>query len=324
VARLDAPAESSDVDDSLTLLYLCCHPSLTPPSAIALTLRAVGGLTTAQIARAFLVPEATMAQRISRAKATIRAAGARFLAPEPAERAGRTGVVLHVLYLLFNEGYAASSGAALQRVDLSTEAVRLTRLAVGLLPEDAEAAGLLALMLLTDARRPARTDAQGLPIRLEAQDRGRWDQSLIREGTALLDSVIVGGRPGPYQVQAAIAAVHDRATRPEDTDWPQILALHGLLEGMTGSPVVTLSRAVAAGEADGPAAGLGILETVGEPLRSGHRYAAVRAHLLARSGDLAAAAEAYRMAARLATNLAEQRALIREAARLHARAPGVP
>jgi predicted RNA polymerase sigma factor len=311
----DAPVE----DDTLIVLFMCCHPALTPPSAIALTLRAVGGLTTAQVARAFLVPEATMAQRISRAKATIKASGVPFAMPSADEQAGRLRSVLHVLYLIFNEGYATSAGPELQQVELSAEAIRLARILHGALPDDPEVGGLLALMLLTDARRQARTDANGEPIALPDQDRGIWDQSLIAEGVALLDAAIARGRVGEYQIQAAIAAIHDRSPRPEDTDWPQILALYGLLEQVTGSPVVTLNRAVAAAMVHGPEAGLAVVDGVAGRLTGSHRVDVVRAHLLEMAGDDAAAVAHYQRAAAQATNLSEQRYLATRAARLRDR-----
>ena len=307
------------MDDTLLLLFMCCHPALTAASAIALTLRAVGGLATAQIANAFLVPEATMAQRISRAKAAIRASGVPFAMPSPEERSDRLRSVLHVLYLIFNEGYASSVGAELQRVELSTEAIRLTRIVHAGLPDDPEVAGLLALMLLDDARRPARTDANGELIPLPDQDRTRWDRASIAEGVAILDQAIGMGRVGEYQIQASIAAVHDRTARAEETDWRQILALYGLLEQVTGNPVVTLNRAVAAAMADGPAAGLAILDGVGDRLAGSHRVDSVRGHLLEMAGDDQAAIHLYRRAAQRTTNLPEQRYLATRAARLRAR-----
>ena len=267
------------------VLFLCCHPALTPASAIALTLRAVGGLTTAEMANAFLVPEATMAQRISRAKGRIVASGVPFRMPTAAERPARIGSVLHVLYLIFNEGYASSTGPELHRTDLSEEAIRLGRMVQRMLPDDPEAAGLLALMVLIDARRPARTDANGDLVPLAEQDRTLWDRGRIAEGTALLDRAIGSGRVGEYQIQAAIAAIHDRTPRAEETDWPQILALYGLLEQMTGNPVVTLNRAVAAAMADGPAAGLAVLATVEDRLAGHYRLDAVRGHLLEMAGN---------------------------------------
>jgi len=312
-----APTEPADRDDTLTVLFLCCHPALTPASAIPLTLRAVGGLTTAEIANAFLVSEATMAQRIARAKQRIRASGVPFRLPTSEEQPERLRTVLHVLYLIFNEGYAGSTGADVHRTELSAEAIRLTRLVQRGLPDDAEAAGLLALMLLLDARRPARTDAAGGLIPLGRQDRTLWDRAFITEGIALLDDAIGKGTVGEYQLQAAIAAVHDRAEHADKTDWPQILALYGLLEQLAGNPVVTLNKAVAAAMADGPSAGLALLETVDERLAGHYRLDAVRAHLLELAGDKAAALEHYRAAAGRTTNLAEQRYLATQAARLH-------
>jgi predicted RNA polymerase sigma factor len=284
-----------------------------------LTLRAVGGLTTAEIARAFLVPEATMAQRISRAKTTIRASRVSFRLPSSEEQPGALRSVLHVLYLLFNEGYASSIGRDLQRVDLSNEAIRLATVMHDQLPDDPEVSGLLALMLLIDARRPARTNAEGELILLAEQDRTLWDRSLIARGTALLNSAVAKGRVGEYQLQAAIAAIHDRAERASDTDWRQILALYALLERMTSNPVVTLNRAVAAAMADGPSAGLAVLDEMDGALAGHHRLEAVRAHLLEMAGDTDAALEHYRTAAKLATNLPEQRYLATRAARLRSR-----
>jgi RNA polymerase sigma factor (sigma-70 family) len=311
----DLPAAS---DDTLTLLFLCCHPALSPPSQVALTLRAVGGLTTAQVARAFLVPEATMAQRISRAKQRIKAAGARFAMPPPAERAERLQVVLQVLYLIFNEGYAASSGPDLQRADLTSEAIRLARELHRLLPGDGEVAGLLSLMLLTDARRPARTRPDGSLVPLAEQDRSRWDAGAIAEGVALVTGTLARAPLGPYQLQAAIAAVHDEAARAEDTDWPQILVLYELLERVAPSPVVTLNQAVAVAMVRGPRAGLELLATLDgdDRLAGHHRLDAVRAHLLELAGDREAARVHYRAAARATTSLPEQRYLESRAARL--------
>jgi RNA polymerase sigma factor (sigma-70 family) len=315
--REPPPAEVADRDDTLTVLFMCCHPALTPASAITLTLRAVGGLTTAEIANAFLVSEATMAQRIARAKQRVKASGVPFRLPTAEEQPARLRTVLHVLYLIFNEGYAASTGADVHRTELSAEAIRLTRLVQRTLPDDAEVAGLLALMLFLDARRPARTDAAGDLVPLAKQDRTLWDRELIAEGVALLDCAIGKGTVGEYQLQAAIAAVHDRAVRADETDWPQILALYGLLEQLTGNPVVTLNKAVAAAMADGPSAGLALLETVDERLAGHYRLDAVRAHLLELAGDKEAALEHYRAAAGRTTNLAEQRYLATQAARLH-------
>jgi RNA polymerase sigma factor (sigma-70 family) len=322
VAASREPADGPPVpdrDDSLLLLFLCCHPALTPPSAIPLTLRAVGGLTTAEIARAFLVPEATMAQRISRAKQRINASGAPFVLPTGGEWAERLRSVLHVLYLLFNEGYAASSGTQVARSELSTEAIRLTRLVHASLPDDPEVAGLLALMLLNEARRPARTGPGGELVPLEEQDRSRWDRALIAEGVALVSAALPKGAVGEYQVQAAIAAVHDEAESADATDWPQILALYGLLERMTGNPMVTLNRAVAVAMVDGPAAGLAVIDGLDERLAGHHRLDAVRAHLLEMDGDREAAVEHYRTAAGRTTSVAERQYLLTRAARLTAR-----
>jgi predicted RNA polymerase sigma factor len=317
LAAREEPA-APEADDTLTLLFMCCHPALSAPSQIALTLRAVGGLTTAEIAGAFLVPEATMAQRISRAKQSIKAAGAEFgLPPEP-ERDERLRVVLHVLYLIFNEGYTATSGPDLQRADLTREAIRLVRQLERLLPEDGEVAGLLALMLLTDARRPARSRPDGALVPLAEQDRSRWDAGAIREGVALVEQTLASARLGPYQLQAAIAAVHAEAPRAEDTDWPQIVALYDLLERLGPNPMVTLNHAVALAMVRGPQAGLDLLATLDgdERMARHHRLPAVRAHLLEMAGELDPAREAYREAARRTTSLPEQRYLEARAARL--------
>ncbi|MFJ6621602.1 RNA polymerase sigma factor [Kitasatospora sp. NPDC091335] len=300
-------------DDSLALLFLCCHPALSVPSRIALTLRAVGGLTTAQIAAAFLVPEATMAQRISRAKQTLRtAAGGRLSPPEGESGAARAAEVRHVLYLVFNEGYTTSGGEELTAPRLSVEAIRLTRLLRRLTPGDAETAGLLALMLLTDARRAARTGAHGALVPLEEQDRGRWDRELLDEGLELIASVLPRGRVGPYQVQAAIAAVHSEAATARETDWPQVLALYDLLLRFDANPVVALNRAVAVAMVHGPPAGLALVEELAADRRLArhHRLLAVRAHLLDRLGsDPAAAARAYREAAARTASAPERRHL---------------
>ena len=312
-------------DDTLTLLILCCHPALSPASQLALTLRAVGGLTTAQIASAFLVPEATMAQRISRAKQSIRAAGVGFEMPPEPERGERLRVVLHVLYLIFNEGYIASSGPDLQRGELTREAIRLTRAVHALLPDDGEVAGLLALMLLTDARRAARTRPDGTLIALADQDRSLWNRAYVEEGTALITDALAHATLGPYQLQAAIAAVHDEAPRAQDTDWPQILALYELLARVAPNPVVTLNHAVAVAMVHGPRAGLELLATLDadERVADHHRLDAVRAHLLEMAGDHAAARAGYRTAARRTTSLPEQRYLEARAARLDGGAPPV-
>ena len=312
-------------DDTLTLLFLCCHPALSAPSQIALTLRAVGGLTTAEIARAFLVPEATMAQRISRAKKSILDAGATFAMPPPEQRPQRLAAVLQVLYLMFNEGYTATSGPDLQRHDLTADAVRLTRLLHALLPEDAEAAGLLALLLLTDARREARTAPDGRLVPLDEQDRTRWDRGLIDEGTGLITKTLAGTTDlGPYQLQAAIAAVHDEARQVEDTDWPQILALYQLLERVAANPVVTLNRAVALSMVDGPRAGLDLLDelTRDDRMARNHRLHAVRAHLLELAGEPGPALDSYLAAARLTTSLPERRYLEDRAAALRGASSG--
>jgi len=317
VSSQELPAhETVDEDDTLTLLFMCCHPALTPASAIALTLRAVGGLTTAEIASAFLVDESTMAQRISRAKRSIEASGEPFQLPQPDERPARLRMVLHVLYLIFNEGYTSSAGAELHRAELSDEAIRMARLTHRLLPGDGEVAGLLALMLLIDARRPARMTADGELVPLGEQDRSLWDRAQIDEGTAILDAAM--GQPplGEYRIQAAIAAVHDRAASAGETDWTQILALYGLLEELTDNPVVRLNRAVAVAMAEGPSAGLVVLDSVDEQLAGHYRLDAVRAHLLEMTGDTEGAVEHYRAAAGRTTSLPEQRYLAMKAARL--------
>jgi RNA polymerase sigma factor (sigma-70 family) len=310
----------ADRDDTLLLLFMCCHPALTEPSAIALTLRAVGGLTTAEIAKAFLVPEATMAQRISRAKQRLKASEVPLrMADGEAGWAPRLRPVLQVLYLIFNEGYTSSGGPDLHRVTLSREAIRLARLVHRLLPGDGEAAGLLALMLLTDARRPARADPAGELIPLAEQDRSRWDQRLIAEGIALMAAALARGEIGEYQLQAAIAGVHDQAARVQDTDWAQILALYGLLERMTGNPMVSLNRAIAAAMVHGPSTGLNLLDALEDRLAGHYRLDAVRAHLLEMAGDTRAAAAHYRAAAGRTTSIPEQHYLAIRAARLHER-----
>jgi RNA polymerase sigma factor (sigma-70 family) len=307
---------ASTHDDTLVLMFMCCHPSLAPGSAIPLTLRAVGGLSTREIAKAFLVPEATMAQRISRAKAKIKASNEPFALPSAADRAERMRSVLHVVYLLFNEGYATSDGPDLGRADLSGEAIRLTRLVHFALPDDPEVTGLLALMLLTDARRPARTRTDGELVPLAEQDRTLWHRGLIAEGVGLITDALQRGQVGEYQVQAAIAAVHDQAARHGDTDWADILSLYGLLERMTGNPMVSLNRAVATAMVNGPAAGLAMLDDVGERLGDHHRLHAVRAHLLELAGDTKSAIVEFRAAAARTANLREQRHLTIQAARL--------
>jgi RNA polymerase sigma factor (sigma-70 family) len=313
------PPPVPDRDDSLMLLFLCCHPALTPASAIPLTLRAVGGLTTEEIARAFLMPEATMAQRISRAKQRVKVSGASFAMPAGDEWSERLRSVLHVLYLIFNEGYAASTGAHVARSELSAEAIRLTRMVHASLPDDPEVAGLLALMLLNEARRPARTGPDGELVPLAEQERTLWDRALIAEGVGLVSAALPRGAVGEYQLQAAIAAVHDEAESADATDWPQILALYGLLEQMTGNPIVMLNRAVAAAMVDGPAVGLELLEALDERLAGHHRLDAVRAHLLEIDGDREAAIAYYRTAAGRTTSVAERDYLLTRAARLTAR-----
>ncbi|MCC8244072.1 RNA polymerase sigma factor [Saccharothrix luteola] len=301
-------------DDLLELLFLCCHPALTAPSQMALTLRAVAGLTTTEIAAAFLVPDKTMGQRISRAKQRLLEAGARFEPPADRERA--LAVVLHVLYLLFNEGYSASGGPRLRRPDLTGQAVRLTRELHARLPDHGETAGLLALMLLTEARGAARTGPDGVLVPLAEQDRSRWDRAAIAEGTELVTRSLAAHPVGPYQVQAAIAAVHSEAATAEDTDWPQILALYDVLERLAPSSVTALNRAVALGEVRGPAAALEVVADLERGVLAGnHRLLAVRAHLLERAGDRTGASEAFRQAARLAGNVPEQRFLLLRAAR---------
>jgi RNA polymerase sigma factor (sigma-70 family) len=330
-SELLSPAADADPgqdrDDSLTLLFGCCHPALSAPSQIALTLRAVGGLTTAQIAAAFLVPEATMAQRISRAKQAIKASDVPLSLPaSEAERGDRLRAVLHVLYLIFNEGYAATQGDQLTRPDLSGEAIRLARWLRRLLPDDPEVAALLALMLLTEARRPARTSTGGELVPLAEQDRGRWDQALIAEGVALVTGALAAGGKavGPYQLQAAIAAVHDEAKDVDATDWPQILALYDLLDQVAPNPVSSLSRVVAVARVRGPAAGLDALAELESDRRVAgyHRLLATRAHLLGLAGRHGPAASAYREAARRATSVPERRYLSRMAAEQAAQAAG--
>ena len=316
------PSPDADIgvehDDTLVLLFLCCHSALTMPSAIALTLRAVGGLTTAEIANAFLVPEATMAQRISRAKQSIKDSRIPFSMPTDAERAERLSAVLHALYLIFSEGYTTTFGPELHRVDLSSEAIRLTRAVHALLPTDGEVAGLLALMLLTDARRAARTGVDGELIPLDEQNRALWDRKLIADGVALVSEAFSKGLVGSYQIQAAIAAVHDKAMSVEDTDWPEIRALYGLLITMSDNPMVALNHAIAVAMVDGPAAGLALLKGLDKDGRlSGHyRLDAVRAHLLEMAGDKPGAIAHYRTAAERTMSIPERNYLITKAARL--------
>jgi predicted RNA polymerase sigma factor len=313
---LAADLAGEEQDDALVLLFMCCHPALTAPSAIALTLRAVGGLTTAEIASAFLVPEATMAQRISRAKQSVKASGVPFRLPSERERGERLAAVLHVLYLIFNEGYATSAGPALQRHDLANEAIRLTRAVHAQLPQVGEVAGLLALLLLTDARRRARTGPAGELVPLAEQDRSLWDRAAIAEGTALVTATLSRGSVGSYQLQAAIAALHDEAARAEDTDWPQILALYGLLKRMSDNPMVALNHAIAAAMVHGPRAGLDLLDALDGPLAGHHRLDAVRAHLLERAGDRQGAIAHYRTAAARTASAPERNYLTTQAARL--------
>jgi RNA polymerase sigma factor (sigma-70 family) len=311
-ALRDVPPEDvEEQDDTLRLLFLCCHPKLTPASAIALTLRAVGGLTTAEIAHAYLVPEATMAQRISRAKQRLKGAGFELDAGEE-----RLRNVLHVLYLMFNEGYTSTSGPELQRSDLSAEAIRLTRSVHALLPDDGQVTGLLALMLLNDARRPARAGTAGELIPLPDQDRTLWNKDHITEGIALAVQAFDTPPLGEYQLQAAIAALHDEVDRAEDTDWPQILALYGLLEDLSGNPMVRLNRAIAAAMVDGPDAGLKLLEPLDEELPGHYRLDAVRGHLYEMKGDRETAVHHFRAAAQGTTSLPERDYLSLKAAAL--------
>jgi RNA polymerase sigma factor (sigma-70 family) len=313
-----APENVPDTDDTLVLLFLCCHPALTAASQTALTLRAVGGLTTAEIARAFLVPEATMAARISRAKQRIKAAGGSFSLPDGAEREKRLGVVLHVLYLIFNEGYTASAGRDLHRPDLAREAIRLARMVHAQLPGDGEVTGLLALMLLTHARREARTTAAGDFVPLDEQDRTKWDRTMIDEGMELARTSLAGPALGPYQLQAAIAATHADAARPEETNWPQVHALYLILERIAPNPMVVLNRAIALAETEGPQAGLALLSALDDDERMAghHRLLSVRAHLLEKTGDTAGAYDHYRRAAKATASLAEQRYLESRAGRV--------
>jgi len=321
-----APEDVPDTDDTLVLLFLCCHPALTAASQTALTLRAAGGLTTAEIARAFLVPEATMAARISRAKQVIKAAGRSFSLPDYPAREERLRVVLHVLYLIFNEGYTASSGRELDRADLAREAIRLTRMVHAQLPGDGEVTGLLALMLLTHARREARTTAAGDLVPLEEQDRTKWDRALIDEGMELVKASLAGPELGPYQLQAAIAATHADAATAEGTNWPQVHALYLILERIAPNPMVTLNRAIALAETEGPPAGLALLSTLdGDGRMAGHhRLLSVRAHLLEKTGDTAGAYDYYCRAAKATASIAEQRYLESRASRVRPPLPGSP
>ena len=318
--RLSPAADQplSEADDTLILLFMCCHPALSPASQIALTLRAVGGLTTAEIARAFLVPEATMTRRITRAKQRIKDSGVPFRLPPATERTERLGAVLHVLYLIFNEGYAATSGPSLHRSDLSAEAIRLARLLHRLIPDDPEVTGLLALMLLTDARRPARTGPNGELIPMAEQDRSLWNAASIADGVALVSHALPQGPTGPFQLQAAIAAVHDEAPSAEATDWPQILALYELLMQTSDNPIVALNHAVAAAMVHGPRTGLDLLEKLAadERIAQDHRFHAVRAHLLEMAGEGAAARVSFQAAAERTASVPQQRYLYGRAARL--------
>ena len=313
-----ADRQASETDDTLILLFMCCHPSLSPASQIALTLRAVGGLTTSEIARAFLVPEATMTRRISRAKQRIKDSGIPFGMPLASERTERLGAVLHVLYLIFNEGFATTSGPSLQRTELSAEAIRLARMVHRLLPGDGEVAGLLALMLLTDARRPARTGPDGGLIPMDEQDRSLWNADAIAEGVALITEALPQGATGPYQLQAAIAAIHDEAPSAAATDWPQIMALYELLLRIADNPVVLLNHAVAVAMVRGPHVGLELLDELNadDRITGDHRLHAVRGHLLEMAGERAAARDSYLAAARQTTSLPQQRYLHAQAARL--------
>ena len=321
-AQTLAPAADHELamnqDDTLILFFMCCHPALSASSAVALTLRAVGGLTTAEIAHAFFVPESTMAQRISRAKQSIKTSGVRFSLPTPQEQAQRLRSVLHVLYLIFNEGYTSSSGPDLQRLELAHEAIRLARAVYASLSDDPEVTGLLALMLLTDARRAARTGAHGELIPLMEQDRSVWDQAEIAEGIELLTAALSKGRIGPYQIQAAIAAVHDEAPRPEDTDWPQILALYEQLKRISNNPMVTLNHAIAVAMVHGPRKGLDLLQPLDDDARvaAQHRLPAVRGHLLEMAGDREAAIAQYRLAASRTTSIPERNYLMTQVAKL--------
>lgn len=306
-----AESEIAAADDTLMLLYLCCHPALTPASQTALTLRAVGGLTTAEIAHAFLVPEGTMAARISRAKQSIKAAGSQFSMPAPEDLDDRLNAVLHTLYLIFNEGYTSSSGESLHRAELTHEAIRLTRMVHRQLPTDGEVAGLLALMLLTESRRTARTTATGDLISLAEQDRTLWDARLIDEADSLLVAAMARSPLGPYQLQAAIAATHADAQRAEDTNWKQVHVLYKILERIAPNPMVTLNRAVALAETSGPGAALDLLSDLdADPrMKNHHRLHAVRAHLFEMAGDMPEALKQYRLAARGTASVTERRYL---------------
>lgn len=301
-------ALSQERDDSLELLFMCCQPSLTSASAIALTLRAVGGLTTAEIARAFIVPEMTMAQRLSRARQTLKDAGV-----QEVDRRARLPSVMHVLYLIFNEGYVASAGDDVHRVDLAEEAIRLTRMLRRSLPAEPEVMGLLALMLLTDARRDARTGASGEVIPLDAQDRTKWNRAQIEEGSALVESAFNQRDVGAYQLQAAIASLHDEASSTETTDWPQIIELYSALLKLTPSPMVALNRAIAVSMVEGPRAGLELISTLNF---DHYRVDATRAHLLEKLGEVSEAVTLYRRAADRTDSTPERNHLLLKAAQL--------
>ncbi|KQY31555.1 RNA polymerase subunit sigma-24 [Nocardia sp. Root136] len=310
----DVPVDAIERDDTLDMYFLCCHPDLPPAGAVALTLRAVGGLSTAEIATAFLVPESTMAQRISRAKKRLAESDRPFA--DGAHDSTRVGAVLHVLYVIFTEGHTSSSGAGLRRGDLSAEAIRLTRALRRLLPDNTEVTGLLALMLLTDARRAARSGPHGELIPLTEQDRSRWDRPQITEGLRLLTATMPAGLTGLYQMQAAVAGLHAEARRPEDTDWARILQLYTMIERSTPNPMITLNRAVATAMVHGPAAGLAVADSVAEPLSRSHRLAAVRGHLQEMAGDHVAAVAEYRRAAQQTASVPERDYLLLRAARL--------
>lgn len=310
----ESPEASPGKDDTMLLMLLCCHPSLPPGAAIPLTLRAVGGLTTREIAAAFLIPEATMAQRISRAKAKLRQVERPFRLPPDSERAERIGTVLQVLYLMFNEGYTTSVGAELGRPDLAAEAIRLARLLLSSLVDDAEVRGLLGLMLLSESRRPARTDSDGALVPLAEQDRSEWDRDLIKEGLTQATAALRKGPAGPYALQAAINALHAEASSHDTTRWADIAILYERLERVTGNPIVRLNRAVAVAMVDGPAAGLDLIAELDSPLGDHHRLASVRAHLHDLAGDQKAAGDGFRIAASRAMNLRERNYLLIQAA----------
>ena len=318
----EVPVEASGRDDTLDMYFLCCHPDLPPAGAIALTLRAVGGLSTAEIAAAFLVPEATMAQRISRAKKRLAESERPFA--DGAQDSARLSAVLQVLYVIFTEGHTSSAGTGLRRGDLSAEAIRLTRALRALLPENTEVTGLLALMLLTDARRATRSGPHGELVPLHEQDRTRWDRAQITEGLRLLTATMSTGLTGNYQLQAAVAGLHAQAARVQDTDWTRILVLYTMIERANPNPMVTLNRAVATAMVHGPAAGLAVADTVAEPLARSHRLAAVRGHLHEMAGEDAAAAAQYQLAAKQTASVPERDYLLLRAARVRSGAAGAP